>query len=354
LVGKKAASYELIDTSEYRIKKNTQINMKYLKLIRYKNLLFIIVLQYLMRYAIIEPMMRVYDIAMETNSLHFTLLVLASVFIAAAGYVINDYFDTRIDAINRPDDVIVGISVSKEQAMLMHQILTGIGVIAGLWVAFAARSLTVGLVMIMVPGLLWFYSASYKRQFLIGNLIVALLSAFIPLIVVQTESAFLQKKYNELIMQTPLLPQLYGWVCGFALFAFLLTWIREIVKDMQDEEGDREMECRTMPIKWGIKNTKFFLYGLIAITVGLLSYANFSLIHFPNDTLSTRYLIFGLYLPFAYLCFLIFKARTSPEFKQAATFTKFIMIIGMLYSVIFYFLLAKNFGISFFNVFTVQ
>jgi len=328
--------------------------MKYLHLIRYKNLLFIAALQYLMRFAIIEPIMRVFAIPVATNNLHFSLLVIATIFIAAAGYVINDYFDTRIDAINRPDKVIVGVSVSKEQAMLMHQILTGIGVAAGLWVAYAAHSLTVGLIMVMIPGLLWFYSASYKRQFLIGNIIVALTAAFVPLVVIQTESAFLQKEYGELILQTPVLPQLYGWVCGFALFAFFITWIREVIKDMEDEEGDREMESRTLPIKWGMKYAKLFLYGLIAITLGLLAYARFGLIHFPNDTLTTRYLIFGLFLPFAYLVYLIVKAKTPEDFHQASTFTKFIMIIGVLYSVIFYFLQAKIFGISFLNLFLVQ
>ncbi|MDR3704856.1 MAG: geranylgeranylglycerol-phosphate geranylgeranyltransferase [Paludibacteraceae bacterium] len=338
--------------------------MNFLNLIRYKNLIFIAGLQWLMYYSIILPVLRVYQIDLQyaMSGLQFALLVGASVFIAAGGYVINDYFDTRIDEINRPEKVIIGKSISKKQASLIHQVFTGIGVVLGLTVAYFSKSLTVGLIVAIVPGLLWFYSASYKRQFLLGNVVVALNAAFVPLIIVTAETAFLSRpeNYGDLITQTPIIPTLYVWICGFAAFAFLTTLIREIIKDIEDEHGDREMESRTIPIVWGAAKTKILLYGLIAITLGLVAFAytkfisGFGLFGIEKSSLAIRYIIFGLFIPFAYLVFLLIKAKTPANYHQAATFCKFIMVIGALFSLIFYFLLAKGQGIPMFDLFIVK
>ena len=246
--------------------------MNYLKLIRYKELLFIAALQCLMYFSVIEPIMTTYGVAVATHSVNFYLLLFSTICIAAAGFVINDYFDRGIDGVNRPDDVVVGVSVSKQGAMLFHQILTGVGALAGLWVAYAARSFTLGFLVVMIPGLLWFYSASYKRQFIIGNVIQALIVAFVPLLVAITEAAFLHKIYGNLIDQTPVIRNLYVWVCGFSLFLFLMTWILSLIKNIVDELGERDMEARTMPIKWGIFNTKIFLFALIAVTIFFLTW----------------------------------------------------------------------------------
>lgn len=327
--------------------------INYLKLIRLSNLLFIALVQFLMRQVVLIPILQIYgfDASMETGML--SLLITATVFIAAGGYVLNDYFDIKIDAINKLNRQVVGNAISRQKAMLLHQILTGIGVCCGLLLAYFARSFTLTFIFIVVPGLLWFYSASYKRQFLIGNLVVSFIVAITVLTVGITQLAFLQKEYGELIFETPIPRQFYGWIGGFALFSFLCTWIREIIKDFEDEKGDREMECRTMPIKWGKNKTKLFLYGLIAITVSFLFLINALFIHF-DGTLTLRYLIFGLALPFAILCYLVYIAKTPKEFHQASTLCKFIMLSGVLYSFAFYYLQAKAHGISLFNLFIVQ
>jgi len=327
--------------------------INYLRLIRFSNLLFIALVQFLMRQVVLIPILQIYgfDASMETGML--SLLITATVFIAAGGYVLNDYFDIKIDAINKQNKQVVGNAISRQKAMLLHQILTGMGVCCGLLLAYFARSFTLAFIFIVVPGLLWFYSASYKRQFLIGNLVVAFIVAITVLTVGITQLAFLQKEYGELIFETPIPRQFYGWIGGFALFSFLCTWIREIIKDFEDEKGDREMECRTMPIKWGRNKTKLFLYSLIAITVFCLFLVNALFIHF-SGTLTLRYLIFGLVLPFAVLCYLIYIAKTPKEFHQASTLSKFIMLSGVLYSFAFYYLQAKTHGISLFNLFIVQ
>jgi 4-hydroxybenzoate polyprenyltransferase len=331
-----------------------KLKMNYLNLIRYKNLIFIACLQYLMRYSVIKPLLQVFKIDMQMSNLLFLFLVLGTVLIAAGGYVINDYFDTKIDALNRPEKVIVGNAVSRNQASVLHQVLTGIGILCGLIVAFAAHSFTIGLIFILVPGLLWFYSASYKRQFLIGNLIVAFNSALVVLLVVVSESAFQTANYGaDLIGQTPILPTLYAWICGFALFVFLITFIREIVKDMEDEYGDRELECRTMPVVWGFKKTKYFLYALIVFVVFILGLITFKYLPFKEDTLSTRYFIFGCVLPFVYLIYILFKAKTPSDYHQASSFIKYIMIVGALYSVVLYFILARIYQFPIFDLFVL-
>ncbi len=328
--------------------------MRYLQLIRWKNLLFIAIIQLLMQHSMIYPLLQTFGFETGTQNIFYNLLILATVLITAGGYVINDYFDVKIDRINAPDKVLVGTSISLRSAMLYYQILTGLGTILGVVLAFWVKSFSLGFVFVLTPGLLWFYSASYKRQFIIGNLIVSLASALSVLIVGVLAVALLKIDYStELLKQTPIMRQIYGWIGGFAGFAFLLTWIREIIKDMEDEEGDREMECRTMPIKWGIKKTKIFLYGMIVFTIAALLHINHHYIHFEGIT-TLRYIIFGLIIPLLILGYFIFKSKNKSDFHQAQTLTKFIMLVGVLYSLVFYFLMSKTYGISLFGIFLVQ
>ncbi len=327
--------------------------MNFLKLIRIQNLIFIAFVQLMMRQVILLPILQKYGFEIARDHTYLILLIIATVFIAAGGYVLNDYFDVKIDAINRPGRLIVGKDISKRTAMLLHQILTGIGVLTGLVLAYMTRSFTLAFIFIVVPGLLWFYSASYKRQFLTGNLIVSFVAALTVLVVAIAELAVLQKEFGGLVYETPIPAEFYGWMGGFAIFSFLTTWIREVIKDMEDEHGDREMECRTMPIKWGFKKTKIFVYFLIVVTISALLFADYYLIDFEGS-LTLRFILVGLVLPFILLICLISVAKTSYQFHQASTLVKFIMLVGVLYSLIFYYLMAKTYGFSLFDLFMVK
>lgn len=338
--------------------------MNFLNLVRYKNLLFIAGLQWLMYYCVVIPVLKTFglDVSYALGDINFLLLMGSTIFLAASGYVINDYFDTRIDAINRPDKMIVGVTVSKEFASRLHQVLTAIGLLMGFWVAYQAKSMTLALIIALVPGLLWFYSASYKRQFLVGNVVVALNAALVPLVIVVATGAFLSSEngYGTLINQTPVMSILYSWILGFAVFAFLCTLIREIIKDVEDIEGDKEMESRTLPIVWGPTKSKIVIYFLVAATAALLVLAyqkyisDFVLFGTEKNTLALRYILFGLLLPLASLVFVIVRAKVSTDFHQAATFSKFIMILGSLFALVFYFLLARGQGLAMFDVFIVK
>ena len=326
---------------------------KYLTLIRYKNLIFIAFVQLIIRQTVLMPVLQKYGFEIAPIDLATWLLILSTMLIAAGGYVLNDYFDIKIDAINRPEKQIVNKTVSKTVAMRIYQALTGAGVVAGLASAHFSQSYTLAFIFVVVPGLLWFYSASYKRQFLTGNITISFAAALTVLIVAINEVKLLENEYGDLLFQTPLPSELYAWTAGFAVFSFLLTLIREIIKDMEDIKGDREMECRTIPIVWGVEKTKLLIYSLIAITIAALFAANYFYIHF-DGTLTLRYIIFGIALPLFFLAFMLFRSKNRENLHQASLLTKVIMGVGVLYGFIFYFLMAKTYQLSIFGLFMIN
>lgn len=318
--------------------------MKYLKLIRVQNLLFILLIQYLIRQFVVVPLLLTQGIDLSGQKLYLILLMGATVFIAAGAYVLNDYFDSKIDAINKPDRQFVGKSISRRMAMLLHQILTFIGVLLGVLLSYFLKSYSLLLIFIVIPGLLWFYSASYKRQFMVGNIVVALIAGLTVLLVGMVEVAVLRQQYYSSVVNTGIAGQIYAWTGGFALFSFMLTWIREVIKDMEDLEGDREMECRTMPIIWGINKTKFFVIGLIVVSVTLLFVVYYYWIPY-RDTLGLRYMVFGLLLPLMVLSYTLIRARVAADFRSASGITKFIMLLGLGYAPVLYYQLVMLYQI---------
>jgi 4-hydroxybenzoate polyprenyltransferase len=300
---------------------------------------------------ILIPLLLINGIDYSGSFLPFFLLITATVLIAAGGYVLNDYFDLKIDAYNKPEKQVIGRFISKQKAMLTYQALTVSGIISGITLSWLLKDFTLALIFIAIPGLLWFYSASYKRQFITGNIIVAFVAGLTIFIVGMTEMAILHIKFGRLIFETGVPEQIYGWTGGFALFAFLLTLIREIIKDMEDVYGDRELECRTMPVVWGNLNSKVVVWTLIFITIILLLGSYVLFIPFEGSLITLRYIIFGIILPLLALSYLILKAKHPKDYHQASSLSKFIMFIGLLYTLIFNYQLAKATGISIFNTF---
>ncbi len=313
-----------------------------LRLVRWQNLLMTLFVMILMEKMVAVPiLLRAYYPEVVPQYV-FVLLLLSVVFIQAGGYAINDYFDVKIDAINRPDRLIVTRTLTKPQVMLLHQVLTCIGIAAGVVVAIVVRSWLLGIIIFFVPGLLWFYSSSYKRQFIIGNIIVSVASALSVLVVAMVNTAWLESHFTDIagynaLADSPLVHDLYTAIGLFSLFAFLTTWIREVEKDLQDQNGDREMECHTMPIRIGETRTKVFVSLLIALTAALLCYVNFGLTPYPHGwgTVTTHYLTFGLLVPLACNLYMLWTAKISSDYRNAQMLTKFIMLVGVMYSLVF-------------------
>ena len=316
-----------------------------LRLIRWPNLLFLAVLMWVLEKWLVVPLLYSHGGLPEVlPDPVLWMLILSVVLVAAGGYVINDYFDIKIDRINRPDRVIVGETMSKPAAMHLSIGLSAAGILMGLLVAWLCRSWTLGIVILLMPGLLWFYSSAYKRQFLVGNLIVAFASAVVPMLLgLANEGMFLPfilaHDFQPILDQLqPVIRVIYTWLGGFALMIFLYTWIREVIKDLQDQMGDRELECRTMPIRLGELWTKILLTVMIAITIGMLCWFVFGLLPFPHtwNSMSVRYLSFGLIIPLLCVLALVWAARIPSDYRNAQRLMKLAMLLGLLYSYVIY------------------
>lgn len=297
--------------------------------------------QYAMRYFIMEPLLPSAGFALQLDNFHFALLVLSTVFIAAAGYIINDYFDTQTDWINKPERVVVGVAINRRVAMTLHTILNIIGVAIGVYLSIYIKLFSLSFLFLLTSGLLWFYSTSYKKQFLIGNLTVAFLTSMVPMLVILFELPLLNREYGAIMLQhNTNFNYIFIWVTGFAVFAFLTTFIREIIKDAEDFEGDNAYGMKTLPIKLGMTVTKIIITVLIFICVTMLLYILIRFIMFSSETIdyiSLIYIVGLLVLPFFILATMVIMANKKIDFRRASYMIKIIMLIGILYSaVVFY------------------
>lgn len=325
----------------------------FLKLIRIQNLLIVALTQYMMRWCIIHPILRHLTVLQNNEAIrlpvfelqfgefHFFLLVLSTLFLTAAGYVINDYFDAKTDLLNHPGKVIIGKLIPRRTAMASHIILNILGVGIGAYLSLYVGMPFLIIIFITVSGLLWFYSTTYKRQFLIGNLIVALLTALVPLMVVLFEIPMLNRSYGHLLLQyNTSLQVVFAWVAGFSFFAFLTTLTREIIKDIEDFEGDSAYGRRTLPIVLGASKSKWVVAGLNILTVAALV---FVYTRYLGDTITLIYMIVTVLLPYVYLTYRIIKADKRSDYHFASNLSKFIMLAGIFYSLVVYFIISVRF-----------
>lgn len=306
--------------------------LNYLKLVRYPNLLIVILTQYLMRWCIIEPMLEVNGFELQLSSFHFALLVVATALITAAGYVINDYFDTHTDFLNRPKTVLVGTVISRRSAIIFHSVLNVIAVLIGFYLAYKINMVFLGFVFLIVTGLLWFYSTTYKRQFLVGNILVAFLTALVPLMVVLFEIPLLNETYREILIKNNAnFMYIFYWVLAFSFFAFITNLMREIIKDIEDFEGDSAYGRNSLPVVLGVKTSKIITISLAIITIGSINYIYFQ---YLEDSITIIYFSLFLYLPFLFLIARLIYAKTKKQFRNIGNILKIIMLLGILYSLV--------------------
>lgn len=314
----------------------------FLHLIRFQNLLIVALTMILMRYAILRPILNAFRVEMvfdpgllvpmtlQTKWYDFFILVLSTVFITAGGYVINDYFDIRTDLINR-GSVIVGNTISRRKAMMYHNIFNILGVAGGFYVSWRIGFIWMGVLFLLVSGLLYFYSVSYKRQFLIGNIVIAFLTALVPFLVVLFDAPSVYRYYQATTASFPGVSLLFFWVGGFSLFAFLTTLIREIVKDIEDYEGDSTYGRNTLPIVAGITTSKIVVNVLTAITICALLLVWYS---YLGDMITLIYIVLLVVLPLIFAGIKTWKSSSRKGLHKASTVLKIVMLAGILYSVV--------------------
>ena len=322
----------------------------FLKLVRWPNLLIVAFTMILMRYAVIEPVISKITVSiiggtgeMTPLSLKFPwydflILILATVCLTAGGYVINDYFDIRTDLINR-GEVIVGSKVPRRQAMLWHNILNLIGVAAGFYISWKAGYFWMGMLFLIVSGLLYFYSASYKRQFLVGNIVVAVLTAMVPLLVVFYEWPALYRYYEVNAFSSPDVKIIFYWVGGFALFAFITTLTREIIKDIEDFEGDLAYGRNTVPVVTGILTARVIAIVLTAVTIAMLFLVWRFFLH---DKITLVYISAAVVVPLAIVIYRLILSPGKRQLHSASRFVKIAQCSGVLYSVVVKLILDFN------------
>ncbi|MDF1549241.1 MAG: geranylgeranylglycerol-phosphate geranylgeranyltransferase [Bacteroidales bacterium] len=314
----------------------------FFKLIRIQNLLIVAATQYLMRFAIIQPILSVYNyqtaegefkFVLQMSELDFFILVFATVCLTAAGYVINDYFDTKTDSLNRPKKVVVGRKISRRSAMALHIVLNAIGVIGGFYASWKVGHPKFGFIFVLAAGILWYYSTTYKRQFLVGNVIVALLTAMVPLMVILFEMPVLNKAYSDFLLANDLtFNAIFNWVLAFSFFAFVTTLLREIVKDVEDFEGDSAYGRNTLPIVMGVFYTKITVLVITVGTLAGLTYIYYNYLRGYN--LVFWYFIIGVILPFILLIIKLILAKDKKDYRIASGLIKIIMLLGILFSLV--------------------
>jgi len=313
----------------------------YLKLFRWPNLLMVAAIQCLFRYAIIQPLLQSKGLELALSHSDFFLIVLATMLITAAGYAINDYFDLRTDRINKPRRIILGRKISRRSAILFHSLFNIIAVLLGAYMAFRVQYWPLVFVFLIVPTLLWLYSIRYKRKFLTGNIIVAVLAGFVVAIVWIFESHALaaQGIRDVDFMNISYFSRVY------ALFAFLTTLLREIIKDIEDIKGDAKTGCKTIPVVAGVHSTKRLLIFLTITIIILTGWFQIFILMRDFDFLFA-YILLAVQIPFIIMINKIMTAKEKADYTNLSLFSKMVMVAGVFSMFIFSFYLQGGFHLE--------
>jgi 4-hydroxybenzoate polyprenyltransferase len=296
----------------------------FLRLVRWQNLVFIFLTQLLFYYCVYKPL---YKTGFNFTSLF--LLSTASVLIAAGGYIINDYFDLNIDQVNKPQKNVINSIISRRWAIVWHLFLSLSGIILTL-VAVSFHKWYLVLANMSCVLLLWLYSTSFKKQMLIGNIVISLLTAWTILVlfywIVPFQSAFGVKGLVAI--------KFFRISFLYASFAFVISIVREAIKDIEDMEGDRRYGCKTLPIVAGVVTTKVYIAVWLIVLIGSLIVLQLYVLQF-RWWLPVIYSCVTIILPLLLLFRRLIQARRTEEFSSLSSFTKWIMLAGIL-SMIFF------------------
>jgi len=305
-----------------------KIIIAFLRLIRWPNLVFIALTQLLFEYCIYE---RVFDHGSQEN-ISFFILILASVLIAAAGYIINDYFDLDIDQINKPEKVVVNLMISRRWVIFWHMFLSLIGIYCTMFALHFSEFWHLILANMCSVIFLWVYSTSLKKQLLIGNVLISLLTAWVIGILYFSKyplSSFPDSNYsyNQNI-------RFFRLSILYAGFAFVISLIREVVKDLEDMDGDRKYGGRTMPIVWGVNVSKVFISVWLIVLIASLVILQLYVIQL-GWWFSILYCLLFIIVPLVYVFKKLFNAHTTLDYHHLSIVIKMVMFSGIL-SMIFF------------------
>ena len=296
----------------------------FLKLIRWPNLVFIFITQVLFEFTVIMPAFKLAGLTANLSGIYIYLLALSSVLIAAGGNIINDYFDINIDLINKPQKVIISRYIHRHWAILWHILLSLSGVLLGLFIEYKTKAYLLGLTNLACVILLFVYSIVLKRKPLSGNIIIAILTAWTVLVVTFCESNVLFRASTVLAIS-----KITRITFLYAGFAFILTLIREMIKDMEDIHGDSRYNCRTFPIIFGLNAARIYVAIWLVVLLALLASMTIYVLQF-GWWLSAIYCIGLLIVPSVKLLRKLFKSTDEKQFHEMSSLVKIIMATGIL------------------------
>jgi len=307
----------------------------FIKMIRLPNLFFIVLTQILFHVSVLDKILFPIGMRPVIDGWDFLLLSTASVLIAAAGYIINDYFDINIDQVNKPKGNVVDTVVSRRWAMAWHFILSGFGLLLSAFISWRT-----GLWYILLGNfgcvlLLFGYSVSLKRKLLIGNIVIALLTAWVILVICFSQIGMPFRGIPEVNEESNKIIRI-GIL--YAAFAFISTVIREAIKDIEDMQGDAKYGCRTMPIVWGVNATKVYVAVWLVVILALLVVLQVYVFRF-GWWVAMAYSVVFIIAPFVFIFLRLFKAATQKDYHQLSNWTKLVMLSGLLSMIFFYFYL---------------
>lgn len=302
--------------------------LAFFRLTRGLNLLYIVLTQVLFQYCVIVPLSEHSAYPFAPHPQLFRMIVLSSVLIAAAGYIINDYFDLNIDQVNKPGKIIVDHIISRRWALFFHMIFSMTGVVISFYSGWKYGTMSISFINMICVMLLWVYSTTLKKKILSGNIIISALTAWV--ILVLYAATIDQSSFQVVLVDRNAFQKLTRIAILYAAFAFIVSLVREVVKDMEDMDGDARYGCRTMPIAWGIPVSKVFIaVWMIVLITALLIVQFYVLIQF-GWWLSAGYCLLMIIIPLLMVITKLRNSSSSEHFHYLSQLVKFVMLTGVL------------------------
>ena len=298
----------------------------YVKLIRPVNLVIIAVTMTLFRVCLVDASpYKLFYVEPVLSVSQFMLLVVMTLLIAAGGYIINDIYDVEIDAVNKPGKLIIGQHINETAAYNLYKLLSLFAVLIAIVLAVLTKNFKLSTFPIIIMVLLNFYAHTFKQQLIVGNVIIAFCTASTIWLIALFETT---TKTDQIDLAVQVQSGIAIAAIIYGLFAFLTTFLREIIKDAEDSAGDEQFGCRTIPVVW--KKKGVIISSLIITLLLLLILISFALF-FPNINVKniSLFIAFGLILPLIVIVFFIFKANAKADYHFVSNLIKFFMCLGI-------------------------
>jgi 4-hydroxybenzoate polyprenyltransferase len=265
--------------------------------VRGYNILIVVIAQYLTSVFIFAHHLPLRKVVFDLN---LFMLVLASSFTIAAGYIINNFYDSEKDLINRPQKSMLDRLVGQNTKLSFYFVLNFLAVILSSYVSF--RAVIFFSVYVFA---IWFYSHKLKKMPFIGNLTSAILT-ITPFFIV-----FIYYKNFEHV------------IFVHAMFLFLIISMRELTKDLENIKGDLLLNYKTIPIVYGERTSKYLLTILVLLTI-VPTYL--LLFHFQIGKMNYFYYL-SVILLLVFLV-LLWKSNSKPHYLLLHNILKFIIVVG--------------------------